>query len=57
MDKRTHPNKVCGYLKPKNEAQFKQFVRANDVSESAAVNMIMKEFFAANKKNEDIRKT
>lgn len=42
---RKHDNKVCGYLKPKNEALFKGFVAVNEVSQSEAVNIIVKDFF------------
>ncbi len=45
MDKRSHPNKVCGYLKPKNEALFKGFVSVNKLGVSEAVNVIFKDFF------------
>ena len=44
-EKRVHNNKVCGYLKPKNEALFKGFVAVNEVSQSEAVNIIVKDFF------------
>jgi len=43
---RKHENKVCGYLKPKNEALFKGFVSVNEVSQSEAVNIIVKDFFS-----------
>ena len=43
--RRTHPNKVCGYLKPKNEALFKGFVSVNELGVSEAVNVIFKDFF------------
>jgi hypothetical protein len=45
-EKRTHPNKVTGYLKPKNDALFRGFVAVNEVSNSEAVNMIVKDFFS-----------
>jgi hypothetical protein len=44
-EKRIHNNKICGYLKPKNDALFKGFVSANEVSQSEAVNIIVKDFF------------
>jgi hypothetical protein len=44
-EKRTHPNKVTGYLKPKNDALFRGFVAINEVSHSEAVNIIVKDFF------------
>ena len=43
--KRVHTNKVCGYLKPKNEAIFKGFVMVNELGSSEAVNIIFKDFF------------
>ena len=44
-DKRNHPNKVCGYLKPKNDALFKGFVSVNKVGQSEAINIILKDYF------------
>jgi hypothetical protein len=44
-DKRNHPNKVCGYLKPKNDALFRGFVSVNKLGVSEAVNIILKDFF------------
>lgn len=38
--------KVQGYLKPKNHVLFDGFVKTNQVSESAAINMIVKDFFS-----------
>jgi hypothetical protein len=43
--KRSHPNKVCGYLKPKNEALFKGYVEINSMGQSEAINIIFKDFF------------
>jgi hypothetical protein len=43
--KRIHPNKVCGYLKPKNDALFKGFCNVNELGVSEAVNIILKDFF------------
>jgi hypothetical protein len=45
MKKRYHPNKVCGYLKPKNEALFKGFIGVNELGVSEAINIIMKDYF------------
>lgn len=45
MAKRVHPNKVCGYLKPKNEALFKGFVSVNQLGVSEGINIIFKDFF------------
>lgn len=45
MKKRVHLNKVCGYLKPKNEALFKGFVGVNELGQSEAINIIIKDFF------------
>jgi hypothetical protein len=45
-EKRTHPNKVTGYLKPKNEALFRGFTSTNEVSDSEAVNIMVKDFFS-----------
>lgn len=44
-DKRIYQNKVTAYLKPKNEALFRGFASVNDISNSEAVNIIMKDFF------------
>lgn len=38
--------KVQGYLKPKNHVLFEGYVKTNQVSESAAINMIVKDFFS-----------
>jgi hypothetical protein len=43
--KRTHANKVCGYLKPKNDALFKGFVSVNELGISEAINIIFKDYF------------
>jgi hypothetical protein len=43
--KRTHPNKICGYLKPKNDALFKGFVSLNEIGQSEAINIIFKDYF------------
>ena len=43
---RKHDNRVVGYLKPKQNALFKGFKIANDLGESEAVNMIIKDYFA-----------
>jgi hypothetical protein len=43
---RKHENKVCGYLKPKQDALFKGFTTANEMGQSEAINMIVKDFFA-----------
>jgi hypothetical protein len=45
MDKRKHSNKVCGYLKPKQDALFKGFMEVNEIGQSEAVNIIFKDFF------------
>lgn len=45
-EKRTHPNKVTGYLTPKNDALFTGFVAVNEVSNSEAVNIMIKDFFS-----------
>jgi hypothetical protein len=45
-EKRTFPNRVDVYLKPKNDALFKGFVEANEISKSEAMNMIVKDYFA-----------
>ena len=44
-DKRKHTNKVCGYLKPKQEALFKGYVELNEVTQSEAINIMVKDFF------------
>lgn len=44
-EKRVHHNKYTTYLKPKNQALFDGFVKVNEVSESEALNMIVKEYF------------
>jgi hypothetical protein len=41
----SHERKVQGYLKPKTHALFIGFVEINDVSESSAINMILKDYF------------
>jgi len=43
--RRTHFNKVCGYLKPKNEALFKGFTSVNELGISEAINIIFKDYF------------
>jgi len=43
--KRVHINKVCGYLKPKNDALFKGFVSVNELGMSEGINIILKDFF------------
>ena len=53
-EKRTHPNKVCGYLKPKQDAFFKGFVSKQEVSHSEAINMIVKDFFQRLPDNEKL---
>lgn len=45
IKKRIHTNKVCGYLKPKNEALFKGFTSVNELGVSEAVNIIFKDYF------------
>lgn len=45
MAKRIHTNKVCGYLKPKNDALFKGFVSVNELGVSEAINIIFKDYF------------
>ena len=45
MEKRNHPNKVCGYLKPKNDAIFRGYVSANNIGCSEAINIIFKDYF------------
>jgi hypothetical protein len=45
MKKRVHPNKICGYLKPKNDALFKGFVSVNELGISEAINIILKDYF------------
>lgn len=45
MPKRTHPNKVCGYLKPKNDALFKGFIAVNQLGTSEGINIIFKDYF------------
>ena len=45
MKKRVHTNKVCGYLKPKNEALFKGFMSVNEIGMSEGINIILKDFF------------
>lgn len=45
MSKRVHHNKVCGYLKPKNDALFKGFVSVNQLGVSEGINIIFKDFF------------
>lgn len=37
---------VKGYLKPKTLTLFRGFVCENQISESAAINMIVKDFFS-----------
>lgn len=44
-EKRNHPNKVCGYLKPKNETLFKGFIAVNNIGVSEAINIILKDYF------------
>lgn len=41
-----HNRSVKGYLKPKTHLLFKGFVNENQISESAAINMIVKDFFS-----------
>jgi hypothetical protein len=41
----SHLRKVQGYLKPKLHPLFEGFVNANEVSESTALNMIVRDFF------------
>ena len=41
----SNDRKVQGYLKPKTHALFSGFVELNQVSESSAVNMILKDYF------------
>jgi hypothetical protein len=43
--KRVHNNKVCGYLKPKNDALFKGFTSVNELGISEAINIIFKDYF------------
>lgn len=43
--KRVHNNKVCGYLKPKNDAIFKGFTSVNELGISEAINIIFKDYF------------
>lgn len=37
--------RVQAYLKPKNDAIFTAFVKVENISESSAINMIVKDFF------------
>ena len=41
----SHERKVQGYLKPKTHVLFEGFVTVNEVSDSAAINMIVKDYF------------
>lgn len=43
--KRVHTNKICGYLKPKNDALFKGFTSVNELGISEGINIILKDFF------------
>lgn len=43
---KTQSRAVKAYLKPKNHILFDGFVDATGVSESAAINMIVKDFFS-----------
>lgn len=45
MAKRIHLNRVCGYLKPKNEALFKGFTKVNELGVSEGINIILKDYF------------
>lgn len=46
-NKETLNRRVQGYLKPKNHALFDGFIKKNnDMSESAAINMMVSNFFA-----------
>lgn len=42
---RKHPNKVCGYLKPKQDALFKGYTEINKIGDSEALNIMVKDFF------------
>jgi hypothetical protein len=47
MDKkREHPNRVCGYLKPKQDAMFRGYVAQNEITHSEAINIMVKDFFS-----------
>jgi len=46
MEKRKHDNRVQGYLKPKQISLLKGFTDSNSLSQSAALNMIVKDFFS-----------
>jgi hypothetical protein len=53
--KRLHPNKVCGYLKPKNEALFKGYIAVNELGVSEGINIILKDFFSRLPENEKVK--
>lgn len=55
LKKRSHPNKVCGYLKPKNEALFKGFIAVNELGVSEGINIIFKDFFQRIPENEKLK--
>lgn len=55
MSKRTHQNKVCGYLKPKNNALFKGFVSVNQLGVSEGINIIFKDYFNRIAEHEKLR--
>ena len=55
LKKRSHPNKVCGYLKPKNEALFKGFIAVNELGVSECINIIFKDFFQRIPENEKLK--
>ena len=41
----SHDRKVQSYLKPKNDYLFKAYVEAEQISESSAINIMVKDFF------------
>lgn len=50
----SHARAVKGYLKPKTHSLFEGFVAANEVSESTALNMIVKDFFSRLPENQKV---
>ncbi len=51
----SHVRAVKAYLKPKNHVMFEGYVRENGGSESAAVNIMVKDFFARLPENERVK--
>ena len=41
----SHDRKVQSYLKPKNNYLFRAFVEVEQISESSAINIMVKDFF------------